>query len=323
MNKRIYNVVLLIACAFSYFPLPGFAESGVYEPGVYEEKPRAIENNPIKEGFIQAGKGKFTFPNVEGDPKKPIPVWYFMPQAYTADRPVLFIMHGTKRNADVYRNNWIEHAKAYNVLILAPEFSKRRFPSSEGYNLGNMITESGDTVPQKEWAFVAIDNIFDYVVAKLGSARQSYDIFGHSAGSQFVHRLITFNKSAKVDRAILANAGWYTLPVKDFAFPYGLGGMPQALADIQTIFEKRIVVLLGEEDNDPQHKYLRTSREAMQQGPHRLARGLYYHELAKRLAQQYYQVDFNWELVTVPGVGHSNKKMSYQAVAYLYGDKSQ
>ena len=269
--------------------------------------------------LIEPGKGRFLFDKTLGNTAKPIPVWYHMPSNYSIERPILFVMHGVKRNADVYRDNWVDHAERYNMLVLAPEFSQQHFPGDEGYNFGNIVTKSGRSVPNSQWAFTAIDNIFDAVVKQTGSTRERYDIFGHSAGSQFVHRLITFNKAAKIDRAILANAGWYTLPVKDFKFPYGLDGMKQHLQGIEVIFSKRIVVLLGEDDNDPKHKYLRTTPEAVQQGPHRLARGKYYHELAKRLAQQYYQVDFNWQLVTVPNVGHSNRKMSFHAAEYLYG----
>jgi len=45
------------------------------------------------------------------------------PAGLTADRPIVFVMHGMRRNADDYRDQWHELAKEHNFLLVVPEFS--------------------------------------------------------------------------------------------------------------------------------------------------------------------------------------------------------
>jgi hypothetical protein len=49
-----------------------------------------------------------------------------------------------------------------------------------------------------------------------------YDMYGHSAGAQFVHRYLQFYDSPKVKKAVAANAGWYTFPNEAINYPYGI-----------------------------------------------------------------------------------------------------
>jgi len=44
---------------------------------------------------------------------------------------------------------------------------------------------------------------------------------------------------------------------------------------------KNVLLLLGDKDNDPNHKNLHPAPEAMQQGLHRFARDLSYHAIGK------------------------------------------
>jgi hypothetical protein len=85
--------------------------------------------------------------------------------------------------------------------------------------------------------------------------------------------------------------------------------------------QKPVVILLGEADNDPNDKYLRKAAPAMRQGPHRLARGEYFFNQTKQASQRY-AVNFGWQLVTVPNVGHKNDLMANAAVAYLVDEEA-
>ena len=53
--------------------------------------------------------------------------------------------------------------------------------------------------------------------------RRGYALYGHSAGGQFVHRYVAFADAPRMESAVAANSGWYTMP-DDGAFPYGWGG---------------------------------------------------------------------------------------------------
>merc|ERR1712083_910719 len=96
-------------------------------------------------------------------------------------------------------------------------------------------------------------------------------------GAQFVHRFLYWCPFSPVEAAIAANAGWYTMPNMDEAWPYGLQKTP--LADsidmnlLRYSFACPLIILLGSQDTNPESKDLRHTPEAEKQGPHRLARG--------------------------------------------------
>ncbi len=118
---------------------------------------------------------------------------------------------------------------------------------------------------------------------------------------------------------ISANAGWYTTTDFDESFPYGLKDSPITLERLKKKFELPLVILLGEDDNDPNHSSLRKTEEAMRQGKHRFERGHYFFNTAQAMADSL-GVEFNWILDTVPGVGHSNTGMAPKA-AKIFFDK--
>jgi dienelactone hydrolase len=268
---------------------------------------------------IGAGAGRFLYKDPETATGKTLPVWYYRPKGFTPDTPVLFVMHGVRRNADQYRDNWIALAERNGLLILAPEFSNQNFPKSWAYNLGNVVSrEAGGTLrptPERAWSFPIVDRIFEQVRQRTGSRRTRFAIFGHSAGAQFVHRYMTFTGGPKVDIAVSANAGWYTLPTHSEAFPYGLGQTALPPASVKAALAKRMVILLGEEDT-VQDDNFRTAPEAMRQGATRLDRGKLYFAAAKAEAARL-GTPFDWRLAFGPGVGHDNAGMAETAARLI------
>jgi poly(3-hydroxybutyrate) depolymerase len=275
---------------------------------------QAIANNTV-ESSLPKGKHQFTFSQWAGTP---LEVWAYTPSEYNNNSKVLFVMHGTNRDADRYRDEWTALAEQHNLLLIAAQFTKENFPRSLAYNLGNVFatTEFKQVNPKEKWAFSAIEPLFDYVKTKYSNQSTDYLLYGHSAGSQFVHRFIFFVPQARVSKIVTANAGWYTRPDFTIDFPYGLNNTPVTENDLLAALQKPVVVLLGEADNDPEHPSLRRAAPAMAQGPHRLARGYYFYAQAKQLAEKH-NIPFNWQLTTVPEVGHQNGLMAHAAIVSL------
>lgn len=246
-------------------------------------------------------------------------VWTWRPEAPSPDAPVLIVLHGASRNARTYRDAWVEQARRFASLLIVPEFSKALFPTPREYEVGNMRDRNRVPLPAEEWVYGTIEALFDSAVQRTGTRRSGYRLYGHSAGGQLVHRLLTFMPEARVEAAVSANAGCYTMPLPGERFPYGLDGWSLPDASLRRLFARRHTILLGEEDTNEEDAVLLKSPEAMRQGPHRLARGLTYFETARREAARV-GADFNWRLVTVPGVGHSNKRLAPHAARILVGD---
>jgi len=238
------------------------------------------------------------------------------PGRFTPESPVLIVIHGVKRDAERYRDNWRDIADEHDALLIVPEFTSVMWPKSWGYNLGNIRSSAGAPIPRENWSFTALERAFDAAVAATGSRRTGYSLYGHSAGAQFVHRFVTFTGAPRVEQAVAANAGWYTLPQDDTAFPYGLGGVRITAETLRQAFTTPLTILLGEEDTDTGSRWLRRTPEALMQGPHRFSRGHFYFEAAEGAAAEN-GVKLQWQLVTVPGVGHSNAGMASAAARIL------
>lgn len=266
-------------------------------------------------GPLAPGPGRFELSGWGGPD---LPVWTYVPiDMAVKDAPIVIVMHGTRRDADRYRDEWTALAQLNGFVVVAPEFSDRDYPTAAGYNLGNVFREEGiDPQPETEWAFSAIEPLFDIVVDILDSSQTDYTIYGHSAGSQFVHRFLLYKPETRARRYIAANAGWYTLADFDETYPYGLAGSGLDAAAMSAAFEKDVIILLGDLDNDPNHPSLRRAPEAMRQGPHRFARGVHFHNRAKAAAEAL-GVAFNWQVAVVRNARHSNAQMAIGAIDFI------
>lgn len=171
-----------------------------------------------------------------------------------------------------------------------------------------------------EWIFGDFDRIFEVVKEKLNLETQSYDLFGHSAGGQILHRFAIFHPKSKANRILSANSGWYTVSTFKQEFPYGLKGTGISKDQLKSAFgDNHLVVFLGEQDDaDETRGSLRRNPQASSQGAGRLARGKYFFTKAQKEAEAL-GADFEWKLVIVPGVGHDYRAMGQAAAKYLYG----
>ena len=265
---------------------------------------------------VAAGEGSFEFAPDARRPQHKLTVWTYRPERFGPDSPIVFVMHGTKRNGKTYRDTWAPQSREHGFLLLVPEFPEDDYPE-EAYQQGNLLDRKGKPLPPEKWTFSVIEALFDHAKALTGSRVERYYLYGHSAGGQFVHRFVLFMPKARYARAIAANPGYYTFPTREAEYPYGLKGTPTAGRIDPAVFGRDFVLMLGDEDTNRDDPNLRKTPQADAQGLTRLERGKNYFRAATDLAEKA-GAPFNWRLVTVPGVGHSDSKMSPPAARELF-----
>ena len=260
------------------------------------------------------GKDSFVINAYKHTDRKTIRVWTYKPAEWTSADPVLFVMHGMGRNAEDYLDAWTELAEQKGIMLIAPEFASKFYRViTNDYQEGNLKSYFGWQNPESEWAFTVVENVFDHVNTVNGLSLDGYLIFGHSAGGQFVQRMVAMKPQSRINKAIAANAGTYSFMEEEAPYPYGLGDVNY---NLQGSFAKHLVVLLGELDNNAQQGQLDQTDMAMEQGPNRLERGSNFFQASKTVAGDN-GFDFNWQIQVVPDVGHEYKRMSEAAAELL------
>jgi hypothetical protein len=261
-----------------------------------------------------SGDLAFDFENWSGPA---VPVQVFVPEGADRDATIVIVMHGASRDLPRYYADWRAAAVEHGFIVAVPHFSKEDFRGSARYNLGHVFdSDTGEPRPAETWTFAAIEPLFDEIVEQLGGSQARYMLFGHSAGSQFVHRFLYYVPDARVSRAIAANAGWYTMPDFGVAYPYGLAGSGVPESVLAAYFGRDIVVLLGDGDTVREDEDLRKTPEAELQGRHRFDRGHTFFRVARARAADL-GVDFGWRVHVVPGATHSNAEMTPAAASFV------
>ena len=245
-----------------------------------------------------------------------IAVHVHRPAGFTAESPVLMVMHGRARNGLDYCRFFAGESERHGFLVVAPEFPEALYPNPHAYNYGNMCGVDGALRPREEWLFPVLDAVFDDVRVRMRSRREKFFLFGHSAGGQLVHRLAMFGWLPAIEHAVAANAGSYTLPSHAARFPFGLDGAPFGDEPLRAAFARPLTILLGDADVNPNDEHLPREAGAMAQGAHRFARGQRFLEVAREEALRL-GVPLAWRLAIAPGVAHSGENMAPFAVREL------
>ena len=266
---------------------------------------------------VPSGKWSWVFTDAKGRVDRPMRVYTYRPRQCDSNCPIMFVLHGQKRNASAYRDYWELLADKHGFMVIAPEFSREHWPKAAAYNLGDLAAQAD----REKWAYSAIEHLFD----EMRVDQKDYRIFGHSAGGQFVQRMALFRPDNRASAMVAANPGWYTMPEwrKEKAaesFPYSLVGSKAGERELRQALAKRFVLLLGEKDDDPDDEGLTQSSGAKKQGETRVGRGEKFFKAANAAAGEL-GVKFAWELVEAPDVAHDGKTMSQIAADTLYGKK--
>jgi len=256
------------------------------------------------------GAGSFAFADDEGGVRRTLRVFYFQPKAAMRDSRIVVAMHGLDRKAAEFRDVMAGPAERNGQIVLVPEFDLKQFPDHFAYNFGDvrLAPPSTTVLPREAWNFGLIDRLFQRVRALTGSTAKSFGLFGNSAGAQYVLRYLALTEASAVDRAVASNSGMYMLPDLEADYPTGMGGLDLDESHLRRYLARRLVLLLGDADNDPADEFLPRGESADAQGPHRLARGNWYHDHCRTLAGRL-GAPFGWQREIVPGAGHVSQEI--------------
>jgi len=230
------------------------------------------------------------------------------------------VMHGRKRNAEEYRDQWKEAAKDLNLLVIVPEFSEKNFPQVWGFNYGNIKTANLESIPENLQAFSVIEPMAEKAIKKFKLESKNWGIYGHGAGAHFVHRYVLHQPEASHTLAIAANLGWY-LSMTDQQWPFGLTNSGIEATQLKQAFSKYFLLMLGKADTStkPNSPYVKEHWDKITlQGEHRLARGRNFFKSAVEKSKEVDQF-FKWGMVEVPTTkGHGNTKQMVPYAAEMF-----
>lgn len=305
--KGIQKLLVFVLAFLSILIISGYVYLYVLPKG-----PKITTERPLK-----TGKDVFVMYAYKESKRKSIRVWTFKPEEWKNNGKIVFVMHGGGRNAKDYLDAWQDIAKENKLLIIAPEFENALANyTTNDYQDGNLFTFFGFKNSKEQWAFTVIENIFDHIKVTNSITTKKYNIFGHSAGGQFVHRMVLLYPQARFETAIAANAGLYTFLDKSTTYPYGIKNLELQKNSFEKSFSRRFIILTGELDNNVKLGTFTTTDLAMKQGRNRLERGAKFYRASKEFANQNALI-FNWKIDTVKNVGHDYIKMSEKSIEYF------
>ena len=249
-------------------------------------------------------------------PGHPLTLRSARPRHCTPETPVVFVHHGVLRNGGDYRDFWLPLVDEAGVLAIVPEFSNDAFPGSLWYNFGNRTDGEGRPKPRAEWTYNVNGRVFAALREHGIVRRNGYGMFGHSAGGQFVHRLISLGFRDRVAAAVTANAGTYAMPDPSVPFPFGLGDAGVDDAALRALLAYRLTVMAGTLDIDTADEHFPKDASAMRQGGTRHARAHNYVAAARAEATRL-GTSCAWTIIDVAGVDHDGNRMSAAAAPIL------
>lgn len=252
------------------------------------------------------------------NPERPLVLECYRPASHTAESPVVIVQHGQSRNGREYCDSWIPVADAAALLVVAITFPKECWPDALTYNNGHVLDTERAVRPRQQWSQAIPGRVFALLREAGVTRRSSFYLWGHSAGGQFVHRLLATQPHKALAAVGAANPGWYTLPTLDMAYPDGYGGIGLTRDDIVRLLAYPLVIFAGDQDLDGTTENFPRHESAMAQGPHRFARAHFFLERGQTEAAKL-DAPCNWRLVAVPGVGHEGMKMGGFAANYWFG----
>ena len=206
---------------------------------------------------------------------------------------------------------WAHLADSNGWVVISPHFDQKRF--NNDYQRLNVLGIRSD---------VRLNQIITEVERKLAGLRTDKLLFfGFSGGGQFVHRYAAFNPS-RIERAVVASAGWYLWP--DTTLPYPIGIEQNSLKhlpnpQILKLCQLNLLILVGEHDDEQGafRRKIKSHNLTAIQGEGRRFRAENWIGSLKQFSKLG-DIDFKITFKIVPNTGHSiSKKLKKLAGKYL------
>lgn len=271
---------------------------------------------PLMQALSAPGRAAIPWADGACDLSRPLTLHTYRAPGFTPDSPVVLVQHGMLRNGDDYRDFWVEAADRHGLLIIAATFAGAAWPAAEHYNNGLVLDADGAVRPRDAWGYGIPLRVFQALQAAGVTRRAKAHLFGHSAGGQFGHRLMSTMPHDLIEAATVGNPGWYTLPVLDKLFPEGMGGIGLGDAAVEALLRFPMTILAGDRDTEVGPS-LPSNPEALAQGPHRFARAHNYLAVGQAEAARR-GVACAWRLIPVAGIGHDGRAMSRVCAALWF-----
>jgi hypothetical protein len=249
-------------------------------------------------------------------PDQPLLLHSAVPHRHGPDTPIVIVHHGVGRNGRDYRDYWLRLVDEAGILAIAIEFTEQHFPDYLWYHFGNRHDAAGASNPREQWTYGIDERLFVTLRAQGLTRRERYGLFGHSAGGQFVHRMLSFGYRDRVAVAVSANAGTYAMPDLATAWPFGLGETGIDTDALRALLEFPITVMTGTNDTKTTGRYFPKGPRSMRQGATRHERAHTYVR-AGHAAAAALQTHCAWSVIDVPDVGHDGERMSVAAAPVI------
>ncbi len=253
---------------------------------------------------LERGEGMFTFQDPENKDLKPVDVHYYIPEdGNITTCPIIFVFQGNDRDYTYLMDTWGKDAKDKHYMVFIPQFNMKDYPLHLYQEVGVMDKKHTVLTPKNKTTASMVDRIFEYIKGHTSTLRNDFQIYGHSAGGQFVQRFMLFHDSPYVSRAVIGSPGWYTFPDKSTNFPYGIKDIPYIDSTTLKCYLNKDIVIQTATLDTVREWFLRKTPEADAQGRNRLERGKRFYSYCQKYAAQH-NWPFRWRMQTVVNVNH-------------------
>ncbi len=260
----------------------------------------------------------FTYKDYAPLADKEVKVFYYIPtDGDVTTMPVLFAFTGAEREGNTQLDAWQNFAQTYQFVVINPQFPKNSWSENE-YQFGG-VTDKKDSetlLGQELWTYNIVESLFDYWLKEVDGTQKGYRMFGHSAGAQFVSRMVMAMPQARIIKAVAANPSTWPWPAaledgnNSYGWPYSIKNLPVGSDDnlLKEAFAKKLYVQLGTDDTGVES--LDVSDAANVQGKRRFDRGQNFYAKCQSVAQEK-GLECAYQIAEVEGVGHSTWHMVY------------